>query len=245
MATTTFVCVPMPIPGAPGAPVFNGDRASDFLVLLEQLGTQAGITDKDNLVEWIVRYSTIDVYVTESDPNRKENKEESNAYIEEESDEAGWAAIVIDEDFSDIPEIDCSDLAESALSATTSNTSILFDSGCTSHMTPLCEELENFHSIVPCKGTLQIEVPIDCEDHTRMLTLRDALLCPTMLNTLVSIGKLDDAGYEIHIQHGIMEILDGKGRIIASIPKINGLYQILSSEHAYATQEKPVSLRAC
>ncbi|THU91073.1 hypothetical protein K435DRAFT_674857 [Dendrothele bispora CBS 962.96] len=51
----------MPIPGAPGAPVFNGDRASDFLVLVEQLGNQAGITDKDHLVDWIVRYSTIDV----------------------------------------------------------------------------------------------------------------------------------------------------------------------------------------
>ncbi|THV01745.1 hypothetical protein K435DRAFT_853437 [Dendrothele bispora CBS 962.96] len=61
MSTTALVCVLMPIPGAPGAPVFNGDRASDFLVLVEQLGTQAGITDKDLLVEWIVRYSTIDV----------------------------------------------------------------------------------------------------------------------------------------------------------------------------------------
>ncbi|THU94478.1 hypothetical protein K435DRAFT_860525 [Dendrothele bispora CBS 962.96] len=77
MATTTFVCVPMPIPGAPGAPVFNGDRASDFLVLLEQLGTQAGITDKDLLVEWIVRYSTIDVrdtiqWMEEFDPEEDE-----------------------------------------------------------------------------------------------------------------------------------------------------------------------------
>ncbi|THU99498.1 hypothetical protein K435DRAFT_855589 [Dendrothele bispora CBS 962.96] len=58
MAATALVCVPMPIPGAP---VFNGDRVSDFLVLVEQLGTQAGITDKELLVEWIVRYSTIDV----------------------------------------------------------------------------------------------------------------------------------------------------------------------------------------
>ncbi|THV01501.1 hypothetical protein K435DRAFT_655246 [Dendrothele bispora CBS 962.96] len=64
MATTALICVPMPIPGASGAPVFNGDRASDFLVLVEQLGTQAGITDKDLLVEWIVRYSTIDVHDT-------------------------------------------------------------------------------------------------------------------------------------------------------------------------------------
>ncbi|THU75644.1 hypothetical protein K435DRAFT_880423 [Dendrothele bispora CBS 962.96] len=77
MATTTLVCVPMPIPGAHGAPVFNGDRASDFLVLVEQLGTQVGITDKDNLVEWIVRYSTIDVrdtiqWMEEFDPEEEE-----------------------------------------------------------------------------------------------------------------------------------------------------------------------------
>ncbi|THU81528.1 hypothetical protein K435DRAFT_873242 [Dendrothele bispora CBS 962.96] len=77
MATTALVCVPMPIPGAPGAPVFNGHRASDFLVLVEQLGTQAGITDKNLLVEWIVRYSTVDVrdtiqWMEQFDPEEEE-----------------------------------------------------------------------------------------------------------------------------------------------------------------------------
>ncbi|THV03257.1 hypothetical protein K435DRAFT_791964 [Dendrothele bispora CBS 962.96] len=64
MSTTALVCVLMPIPGALGAPVFNGDHASDFLVLVEQLGMQAGITDKDLLVEWIVCYPIIDIHDT-------------------------------------------------------------------------------------------------------------------------------------------------------------------------------------
>ncbi|THU83350.1 hypothetical protein K435DRAFT_807580 [Dendrothele bispora CBS 962.96] len=48
---TALVCVPMPIPGAPGAPVFNGDRASDFLVLVEQLDTIQWMEEFDSDLE--------------------------------------------------------------------------------------------------------------------------------------------------------------------------------------------------
>ena len=82
-------------------------------------------------------------------------------------------------------------------------------------------------------GTLHLELPIG--KNTRTLTLHNTLYCPGTPNTLVSLGKLDDAGYEMQTANGVLSIKDHQGNPIGSIPKINGLYQIPSWEHAYAT----------
>ena len=68
-----------------------------------------------------------------------------------------------------------------------------------------------------------------------MLTLHNTLYCPGTPNTLVSLGKLDDASYEMRTANGVLSIKDRQGNLIGSIPKINGLYQIPSWEHAYVT----------
>ncbi|KAJ3924201.1 MAG: hypothetical protein NXY57DRAFT_875880, partial [Lentinula lateritia] len=51
---------------------------------------------------------------------------------------------------------------------------------------------------------------------------------------LVSLGKLDDAGYVMVIRDGTLKIINRQGETIGIVPKTNGLYQIPSAEYAYA-----------
>ncbi|KAJ6553427.1 hypothetical protein B0H19DRAFT_1156414 [Mycena capillaripes] len=50
--------VPMPIPRTPGAPYFDERGVGSFLNLILQHGSNAGINDADQLVSFIVRYSS-------------------------------------------------------------------------------------------------------------------------------------------------------------------------------------------
>ncbi|KAJ7429332.1 hypothetical protein FB451DRAFT_1519524 [Mycena latifolia] len=70
---TSILQVPMPIPRTPNAPYFNGKYVTDFLTVLVQHGANAGITDMDALVPYILQYSSDEVkdlirYLEEFDP---------------------------------------------------------------------------------------------------------------------------------------------------------------------------------
>ncbi|KAJ7705641.1 hypothetical protein B0H16DRAFT_1901798 [Mycena metata] len=77
-ASPTFFRVPMPIPRTPHAPYFDEREVRHFLHLILQNGSNAGIIDADELVTFIVRYSSDRVreiirYIPELDddtPNR-------------------------------------------------------------------------------------------------------------------------------------------------------------------------------
>ncbi|KAJ7722484.1 hypothetical protein DFH07DRAFT_971908 [Mycena maculata] len=71
---SSILRVPMPIPRTTNAPLFNGKFVTDFLSLLTQHGANAGITDLDDLVPYIVQYSSDEVkdlihYLPEFDPD--------------------------------------------------------------------------------------------------------------------------------------------------------------------------------
>ncbi|KAJ7700799.1 hypothetical protein B0H17DRAFT_1128654 [Mycena rosella] len=78
MATTTtptsnVLQVPMPSTRSAGAPRFEGKEVTSFLTSIVQHGANAGITDADDLVPYIVQYSSDDVrtlirYMPEFDP---------------------------------------------------------------------------------------------------------------------------------------------------------------------------------
>jgi hypothetical protein len=73
-ATFTTLRIPMPIPRTANAPYFNGTYVTDFLSLVTQHATNAGITDFDNVVSYIYQYSSDEVkdiirYMPEFDPD--------------------------------------------------------------------------------------------------------------------------------------------------------------------------------
>ncbi|KAJ7782932.1 hypothetical protein B0H16DRAFT_1709763 [Mycena metata] len=90
MATTntSILRIPMPIPGTVNTPYFNGKYLSDFLLILVQHGSNAGIQDLDDLVPYIVQYSSDEVkdiirYTPEFDTNNKKTFDQAKNYTEE------------------------------------------------------------------------------------------------------------------------------------------------------------------
>ncbi|KAJ3832459.1 hypothetical protein F5878DRAFT_646766 [Lentinula raphanica] len=68
------IIIPMPVPGMPDAPKFEGKDAREFLEQIEAHGSRAGITDNDKLVDFIVRYSSRSIktdirFIPEFDPD--------------------------------------------------------------------------------------------------------------------------------------------------------------------------------
>jgi len=86
-------------------------------------------------------------------------------------------------------------------------TAELYDSGCTNHISPYHDRFENFENIVPrhfCaankqsfstigKGELVIDIPNGSE--TSQLRITGVLYLPKVSYTLVSVGRLDEAGF--------------------------------------------------
>ncbi|KAE9383636.1 hypothetical protein BT96DRAFT_951159, partial [Gymnopus androsaceus JB14] len=61
VASTTALVFTMPVPGMADAPKFTGTRPSAFLKQILAHGARAGISDKDQLVDYIVLYSSDEV----------------------------------------------------------------------------------------------------------------------------------------------------------------------------------------
>ena len=113
----------------------------------------------------------------------------------------------------------------------------LFNSGASRHMTGHRNRLINFTDIEAKpitaadkrtfnaigKGDMYIDVPNGSE--TSRVLLRDVLHSPNMGVTLVSIGKITDAGCSVVFHGNICRIFDSSRTLLAEIPKQNGLYR--------------------
>ena len=98
---------------------------------------------------------------------------------------------------------------------------ILFDSDCSIHITPLEDQLKNIHNTTKhviqaangetfsadTAGLLHLDIPTN-NASISLLPLQQTLLCPNIPNTLVSLGKLDNAGYSMHIKNSVLNIFD-------------------------------------
>ena len=107
-------------------------------------------------------------------------------------------------------------------------------------MSPYREEFSDFVSIPPKPihaankrtfmatghGTITILLPN--RDRNTTVRLFDVLYAPSIAITLISASHIDEAGYSIHLQHGICQISDPSNRIVARIPRTNNLYKVVS-----------------
>ena len=117
---------------------------------------------------------------------------------------------------------------------------ILFDSGASRHMSSYRDHFMNFKSIVPKaitaankhtfeaigKGDLTILIPNGSS--TTHILLCDVLYAPKMGITLVSIGKLDVAGYTALFRDKRCQIFDTRKKKLGEIPLTSGLYSLRS-----------------
>ena len=115
----------------------------------------------------------------------------------------------------------------------------LFDSRCTSHISPYCDDFTKLAPINPklfcaankrpfsttAKGELVINVPHSIT--TSNLHLTKVFYSPKVSYMLVSVGKLDDAGFHVAFGEGKCIITGKDSTTIGDVPKDDGgLYHL-------------------
>src|SRR5271168_2077514 len=77
-------------------------------------------------------------------------------------------------------------------------------------------------------GDLHVELP-NGSDKTKVV-FRNAIHAPGMAFTLISISRLDQAGYSVTFNKNLCSIKNPSGKTIATIPHTNGLYKIAATK---------------
>ena len=153
------------------------------------------------------------------------------------------------------------DLPEEALITTTSAKpgqypymqAELYDSGCTQHVSPFCEDFTNFMEI-PLKtfhaankqsfsatkrGEMVINIPIGV--NFSKLQLTEVLYSPEVGCTLISIGKLDEKGFSAAFSGGKCTIHGPDGECVGEVPKSGkGLYKVQHETDEEANSAKEI-----
>jgi hypothetical protein len=114
------------------------------------------------------------------------------------------------------------------------------DSGASWNYCPDCSKFSNYkpvqRKITTADGTtlaavgmgdLHVELP-NGSQKTKVI-LKDSIHAPDMAFTLLSISRLDQAGFSVTFNKGMCTIRNPKGRSIATVPHSDGLYQIAAS----------------
>jgi hypothetical protein len=115
----------------------------------------------------------------------------------------------------------------------------VYDSGCTRHITPYRDVVENFIETSPKSfraankqnfkavgmGKMTIDVPNGI--HISQLRLTEVLYSPEVGYTLVSVGCLDKNGFSVTFANGKCMIQGPDGTRIGAVPKTShGLYRV-------------------
>lgn len=77
-------------------------------------------------------------------------------------------------------------------------------------------------------GDLEIELPNGPK--TTKMKFEKAIHSPDMAFTLISISRLDKAGYKVIFNKGMCTIMNPKGHVIATIPHSDGLYRVIAAK---------------
>lgn len=123
----------------------------------------------------------------------------------------------------------------------------LFNSGASRHMSPHRDHFASYRDIHPKsfdaanqqtfeaigQGDIILDLPNGRTSTAIRLT--DVLYAPALTYTLISIGRLDNAGYTTTFGGGVGTIFDGSGEVIGIIPKSKGLYRIVQKSESEGT----------
>ena len=118
----------------------------------------------------------------------------------------------------------------------------VYDSGATCHMSPYIDAFSDFEFITPKpiyaannqvfeaigKGNVQVKIPNG--DTFTSATLHDVLYAPDIAFTLISLNRVDKAGYSILIEDNELCLIDRSTRnFVGRIPSHNDLWSVQSA----------------
>jgi uncharacterized membrane protein YgcG len=125
----------------------------------------------------------------------------------------------------------------------------LYDSGASHHMSPCREDFVTLHEIAPksltaankesfmAHGIGDVIISVPNGDAMNRMQLTHVLYTPAIGFTLISIGRIDDAGYFLLFGNGRCETRSKDNTIVGIIPKTLGVYR---SEHSESSMTAPV-----
>ena len=131
----------------------------------------------------------------------------------------------------------------------------LYDSGCTNHISPYRDQFENFQLITPRhfraankqtfsttgKGDLVIDVPNGTGETP--LRLHDVLYSAEVGYTLVSVGRLDEAGFTVRFGGGKCTLLGEDDDEIGVVPRTSTrVYKVEHEEAVASAAEERLTL---
>ena len=143
-------------------------------------------------------------------------------------------------------------VAESVQAAGTAE---LYDSGCTNHISPYRDRFENFQPIPPChfraankqtfstigRGDLVVDIPNGTGE--TQLRLRDVLYSAEVGYTLVSVGRLDEAGFTLKFGGGVCVLIGEDGEEIGVVPRTSSrIYKVEHEEAVASVAEERLTL---
>ena len=79
-------------------------------------------------------------------------------------------------------------------------------------------------------GMGDLEMDLLNGSKTTNMTFKDAIHSPNMAFTLISISRLNKAGYQVNFNKGMCKIMILKGHVIAMIPHSDGLYRVIATK---------------
>jgi len=183
----------------------------------------------------------------DEDSKSKDRDKETSKSAKDGANAAAQESPVVDAD--DISNECKSCNTPSALSDSTALTSThcqpeveLYGSGASFHISPYSHRFTNLRSIPPRRittansrvfyaigtGDMKIDVPNGAS--STPITLKDALYAPDVGLTVVSIGRITDAGYSVAFEGKSCRIKNRSGKLIGDVSaNPNGLYKV---EHA-------------
>ena len=170
---------------------------------------------------------------------------------DEEECETGESGGVIVEDLGDVSG-EAFVVAESVQPAGVAE---LYDSGCTNHISPYRNQFENFQNITPrhfraankqtfsTTGIGELVIDLPHGDGVTQLRLSDALYSAEVGYTLVSIGRLDEAGFTVIFGGGKCTLKGEDGVEIGAVPRTSTrVYKVEHEEAVASAAEERLTL---
>src|SRR6202789_2679990 len=165
-------------------------------------------------------------------PRQKKGKKTESAVVAAADDDKELFAFTCMSDFANVAE---------ALHVPKSRLGTCMDSGASQVYCPDRSKFTNYKSMDRSvttadgsqlkaieMGDLEMELPNGTK--TTNMTFKNAVHAPDMAFTLISISRLDKAGYQVNFNKGMCKILNPKGQVIATIPHADGLYRVTATK---------------
>jgi gag-polypeptide of LTR copia-type/GAG-pre-integrase domain len=166
-----------------------------------------------------------------SDKSERNDKPDETAVVANDDDD-GLFAFTCSSDYKEVA---------NAIKVPKSRMGGCVDSGASQHYSPDRKNFSNYRTIdrdittangrvVKAIGMGDLHIDLPNGSKRTAFTFKAAIHSPDLAFTLISVRRLDTAGYTVTFSKGMCQMVNKNGRTLATIPHSDGLYRITTSK---------------